>query len=283
MEAALKETKAKTNEVTGADLLLRALEKENVEVIFGYPGGAVLPIYDKLYDSKILHVLPRHEQGGIHAAEGYARVSGKPGVVIATSGPGATNIITGIADAMMDSLPLVVFTGQVATGVIGTDAFQEADILGITTPITKYNYQIREIKDIPRIIKEAFYIATSGRPGPVVIDFPKDLAAGVSAEPAEEEIHLPGYQPTTEPNFLQVRKLSEAVSRAKRPVILAGAGVLHAKASSLLKEYAEQQSYMLSTHYWGWEAFRPTMNCSLEWLGCMAAMHRTWRFIIVTC
>ncbi|WLR56158.1 acetolactate synthase large subunit [Mesobacillus subterraneus] len=242
MEAALKETKAKTSEVSGADLLLKALEKENVEVIFGYPGGAVLPIYDKLYDSNILHVLPRHEQGGIHAAEGYARISGKPGVVIATSGPGATNIITGIADAMMDSLPLVVFTGQVATGVIGTDAFQEADILGITTPITKYNYQIRDIKDIPRIIKEAFYIATSGRPGPVVIDFPKDLAAGLSAEPAEEEIHLPGYQPTTEPNFLQVRKLSEAVSRAKRPVVLAGAGVLHAKASSLLKEYAEQQN-----------------------------------------
>ncbi|WP_226677470.1 acetolactate synthase large subunit [Mesobacillus jeotgali] len=242
MEAALKETKAKTSEASGADLLLKALEKENVEVIFGYPGGAVLPIYDKLYDSKILHVLPRHEQGGIHAAEGYARISGKPGVVIATSGPGATNIITGIADAMMDSLPLVVITGQVATGVIGTDAFQEADILGITTPITKYNYQVRDIKDIPRIIKEAFYIATSGRPGPVVIDFPKDLAAGVSAEPAEEEIHLPGYQPTTEPNFLQVRKLSEAVSRAKSPVILAGAGVLHAKASSLLKEYAEQQN-----------------------------------------
>ncbi|MBS8265115.1 acetolactate synthase large subunit [Mesobacillus boroniphilus] len=242
MEAALKETKAKTSEVSGADLLLNALEKENVEVIFGYPGGAVLPIYDKLYDSKILHVLPRHEQGGIHAAEGYARISGKPGVVIATSGPGATNIITGIADAMMDSLPLVVITGQVATGVIGTDAFQEADILGITTPITKYNYQVRDIKDIPRIIREAFYIATSGRPGPVVIDFPKDLAAGVAAVPVEEEIHLPGYQPTMEPNFLQVRKLSEAVSRAKRPVILAGAGVLHAKASSLLKEYAEQQN-----------------------------------------
>lgn len=242
MEAALKDTKAKTSEISGADMLLKALEKENVEVIFGYPGGAVLPIYDKLYDSKILHVLPRHEQGGIHAAEGYARISGKPGVVIATSGPGATNIITGIADAMMDSLPLVIITGQVATGVIGTDAFQEADILGITTPITKYNYQVRDIKDIPRIIKEAFYIATSGRPGPVVIDFPKDLAAGISAEPAEEEIDLPGYQPTTEPNFLQVRKLSEAISKAKRPVILAGAGVLHGKASSLLKEYAEQQN-----------------------------------------
>jgi acetolactate synthase I/II/III large subunit len=240
-EAALKEKKPHAAGLSGADLLLKALEKENVEVIFGYPGGAVLPIYDKLYDSKILHVLPRHEQGGIHAAEGYARISGKPGVVIATSGPGATNIITGLADAMMDSLPLVVFTGQVATGVIGTDAFQEADILGITTPITKYNYQVRDVKDIPRIIKEAFYIATSGRPGPVVIDFPKDMATAAAEELPEQEISLPGYQPTIEPNFLQVRKLAEAVSRAKRPVILAGAGVLHAKASNLLKEYAEQQ------------------------------------------
>lgn len=240
-EAALKEKKSHATGPSGADLLLKALEKENVEVIFGYPGGAVLPIYDKLYDSKILHILPRHEQGGIHAAEGYARISGKPGVVIATSGPGATNIITGLADAMMDSLPLVVITGQVATGVIGSDAFQEADILGITTPITKYNYQIRDTKDIPRIIKEAFYIATSGRPGPVVIDFPKDLAAAVTEEPQEQEISLPGYQPTIEPNLLQVRKLADAVSKAKRPVILAGAGILHAKASALLKQYAEQQ------------------------------------------
>lgn len=240
-DAALKEKKPLATGLSGADLLLKALEKENVEVIFGYPGGAVLPIYDKLYDSKILHVLPRHEQGGIHAAEGYARISGKPGVVIATSGPGATNIITGLADAMMDSLPLVVITGQVATGVIGSDAFQEADILGITTPITKYNYQIRDTKDIPRIVKEAFYIATSGRPGPVVIDIPKDLAVAVTEEPQEQEISLPGYQPTIEPNLLQVRKLADAVSKAKRPVILAGAGILHAKASALLKQYAEQQ------------------------------------------
>ena len=147
LQETAQETKAtiNTKPLTGADLLLQALEKENVEFIFGYPGGAVLPIYDKIYDSKIFHVLPRHEQGGIHAAEGYARISGKPGVVIATSGPGATNIVTGLADAMMDSLPLVVFTGQVATGVIGTDAFQEADILGITTPITKYNCQIRNL------------------------------------------------------------------------------------------------------------------------------------------
>ncbi|QVY60578.1 acetolactate synthase large subunit [Cytobacillus gottheilii] len=240
--AALPEVKAEnTRSITGSDLLLDALEREGVEVIFGYPGGAVLPIYDKIYSSKILHVLPRHEQGGIHAAEGYARISGKPGVVIATSGPGATNIVTGLADAMMDSLPLVVFTGQVATGVIGTDAFQEADVLGITTPITKYNYQVRKAEDIPKIVKEAFYIASSGRPGPVLIDIPKDIAAAPAEMQEEAEIHLPGYQPTKHPNYLQIRKLIEAVSKAKKPVILAGAGVLHAKAMHALKAYAEQQ------------------------------------------
>ncbi|EIJ79080.1 acetolactate synthase catalytic subunit [Bacillus methanolicus PB1] len=240
-ETAFTKKKAEKKAMSGAELLLEALVKENVEVIFGYPGGAVLPIYDKLYDSKILHVLPRHEQGGIHAAEGYARITGKPGVVIATSGPGATNIVTGLTDAMMDSLPLVVFTGQVATGVIGTDAFQEADILGITTPITKYNYQVRNIEDIPRIVKEAFYIASSGRPGPVLIDIPKDMAASAAYVPDDVEVNLPGYQPNIQPNYLQIRKLTEAVSSAKRPVILAGAGVLHAKASEELKIYAEQQ------------------------------------------
>jgi acetolactate synthase-1/2/3 large subunit len=239
-ETALTQT-TENKEFTGADLLLKALEKENVEIIFGYPGGAVLPIYDKIYHSKITHVLPRHEQGGIHAAEGYARVSGKPGVVIVTSGPGATNIVTGLADAMMDSLPLVVFTGQVATSVIGTDAFQEADILGITTPITKYNYQIRTIEEIPRVVKEAFYIASSGRPGPVLIDIPKDIATASVVEPKEQEMNLPGYQPTTQPNYLQIRKLTEAVSSAKKPVILAGAGVLFAKASKELLQYAEHQ------------------------------------------
>ncbi|MGI8383152.1 acetolactate synthase large subunit [Robertmurraya sp. P23] len=241
-ETAFTKMKAENEPISGAELMLEALKKEQVEVIFGYPGGAVLPIYDKLYDSKILHILPRHEQGGIHAAEGYSRVTGKPGVVIATSGPGATNIITGLADAMMDSLPLVVFTGQVATGVIGTDAFQEADILGITTPITKYNYQVRSIEDIPRIVKEAFYVATSGRPGPVLIDIPKDIAAGIANVPEEQEIVLPGYQPTVQPNYLQIRKLTEAVSRAKKPVILAGAGILFAEGYEELKQYAEQQN-----------------------------------------
>ncbi|MDQ0232784.1 acetolactate synthase large subunit [Metabacillus malikii] len=230
-----------TNTMSGSLMLIEALKQEKVEVIFGYPGGAVLPIYDSLYDSGVFHVLTRHEQGGIHAAEGYARVSGKPGVVIATSGPGATNLVTGLADAMIDSLPLVVFTGQVASSVIGSDAFQEADILGVTTPITKHNYQVREVSELPRIIKEAFHIATTGRPGPVLIDIPKDIATIEGEFKYDMPINLPGYQPTSEPNYLQVRKLVEAVSRAKKPVILAGAGVLHAKASEELVKYVEQQ------------------------------------------
>ena len=226
---------------SGAEYLLNALKNQNVEVVFGYPGGAVLPIYDELYDAGIYHILTRHEQGAIHAAEGYARITGKPGVVIATSGPGATNIVTGLADAMIDSLPLVVITGQVSTAVIGSDAFQEADVLGITTPITKHNYQVRKVEDLPRIVKEAFYIASSGRPGPVLIDIPKDIATQIGETEEDPDIHLPGYQPKLKPNHLQIRKLIEAVSAAKKPVILAGAGVLHAKASEQLREYAEQQ------------------------------------------
>ncbi|PLS16902.1 acetolactate synthase, large subunit, biosynthetic type [Bacillus sp. M6-12] len=237
----LPEKKGEKTKKAGADFLMEALRKQNVEVIFGYPGGAVLPIYDKLYDAGIPHILCRHEQGSIHAAEGYARITGKPGVVIATSGPGATNIVTGLADAMIDSIPLVVFTGQVATNVIGTDAFQEADVLGITTPITKHNYQVRKPSDIPRMVKEAFYIAASGRPGPVLIDIPKDMAVLEGEAEEDPELYLPGYQPKIQPNYLQIRKLVEAVSGAKRPVILAGAGVLHAKASETLKAYAEQQ------------------------------------------
>ncbi|PLT32358.1 acetolactate synthase large subunit [Bacillus sp. V5-8f] len=240
-KAVVAEKKVGKTKKSGADFLIDGLKQQKVEVIFGYPGGAVLPIYDALYDSGVFHVLARHEQGSIHAAEGYARITGKPGVVIATSGPGATNIVTGLTDAMIDSIPLVVFTGQVGTNVIGSDAFQEADVLGITTPITKHNYQVRKPEDLPRIIKEAFYIASSGRPGPVLIDIPKDVAVLEGEAEADPEMDLPGYQPTLQPNYLQIRKLVEAVSAAKRPVILAGAGVLHAKASEQLKQYAEQQ------------------------------------------
>lgn len=246
-------------QMNGADMLIESLRRENVDVIFGYPGGAVLPIYDKLYGSGMFHVLARHEQGGIHAAEGYARISGKPGVVIATSGPGATNIVTGLADAMIDSLPLVVFTGQVASSVIGSDAFQEADVLGITMPITKHSYQVRNISDMPRIIKEAFHIATTGRPGPVLIDIPKDMAQGDGTFNYEGEIDLPGYQPTYFPNQLQVKKLTDAVAAAKKPVILAGAGVLLSKGSEELKNYAERQNI-------------PVINTLLG-LGCFPADH----------
>ncbi|WP_246861325.1 acetolactate synthase large subunit [Bacillus sp. REN3] len=241
MEAKEPMVTLETEEVNmnGADLFIQALKSEGVELLFGYPGGAVLGIYDALHRSPIKHVLARHEQGAIHAAEGYARVSGKPGVVIATSGPGATNVVTGIADAMMDSLPLVIFTGQVASQVIGTDAFQEADVVGMTAPITKQNYQVRRIEDLPRIVKEAFHLATTGRPGPVLVDIPKDLTALQTSYLPEAELHLPGYRPRVHPDPLQVDRLLEAIQDSRRPVILAGAGVLHAKASEELLAFAE--------------------------------------------
>lgn len=228
--------------LTGADLLINALVEAKVEKVFGYPGGAVLPIYDAMFrhDFPFDHIFCRHEQGTIHAAEGYARVTGKPGVVLATSGPGATNLITGITDAMMDSLPLVIITGQVGQSVIGTDAFQEADVLGITTPITKYNYQVQDIRDLPRIVNEAFYIATTGRPGPVLIDIPKNIAAEITTGVYDNSFHLPGYQPTMKPNPLQIQKLGKLIGEAERPVLLAGAGILLSDASEELMHFVEK-------------------------------------------
>jgi acetolactate synthase I/II/III large subunit len=260
---------------TGADLLLELLINEGVDTLFGYPGGAVLPIYDAIYkvQGQINHILFRHEQGSIHAAEGYARITGKPGVVIATSGPGATNLVTGIADAMMDSLPLVIFTGQVTRNVIGTDAFQEADIMAITTPITKHNYQVQSISDLPRVVKEAFHIASTGRPGPVVIDVPKDISQGVSYEETNDvKFHLPGYQPTTKPNPLQIKKLAEALARSEKPVILAGAGVLHGKASNELTEFAVKHNLPVTTTLLGLGSFPGDSPLSLG----MAGMHGTY-------
>ncbi|MCL6587311.1 MAG: acetolactate synthase large subunit [Anoxybacillus sp.] len=268
----VEEQRKQRTKMSGALMLIEALKAEKVEVIFGYPGGAVLPIYDKLYDSGLFHVLTRHEQGAIHAAEGYARISGKPGVVIATSGPGATNIVTGLTDAMMDSIPLVVFTGQVASNVIGSDAFQEADVLGITMPITKHSYQVRDIQELPRIIKEAFHIATTGRPGPVLIDIPKDMTTVEGEFDYEQDVHLPGYQPTVHPNHLQIRKLVEAVSQAKKPVILAGAGVLHANASNELRQYAEQQNIPVIHTLLGLGGFPANHPLFLG----MAGMHGTY-------
>lgn len=260
---------------TGADLLIDLLINGGVDMLFGYPGGAVLPIYDAIYKAKgkIEHVLFRHEQGSIHAAEGYARITGKPGVVIATSGPGATNLVTGIADAMMDSLPLVIFTGQVGQSVIGTDAFQEADIVGITTPITKHNYQVQSIADLPRIVKEAFHIASTGRPGPVLVDVPKNISAGVlPGKPNDGEFSLPGYQPTTKPNPLQIKKLAEALGNARKPVILAGAGILHAKASTELAELVEKHKLPVATTLLGLGSFPGNHPLSLG----MAGMHGTY-------
>ena len=257
---------------TGADVLIQALTNEGVDLIFGYPGGAVLPIYDAIYRASMNHILTRHEQGAVHAAEGYARVSGKPGVVIATSGPGATNLVTGIADAMMDSLPLVVFTGQVARNVIGTDAFQESDIVGITTPITKHNYQVQDIRDLPRIVKEAFHIATTGRPGPVVVDIPKDISSEIVEIPLDAEISLPGYQPNYEPNFLQIHKLIDAVQNAKKPVILAGAGILHSGASEELLAFAEKWRIPVANTLLGLGGFPASHPLFLG----MAGMHGTY-------
>ncbi|OZS79074.1 acetolactate synthase, large subunit, biosynthetic type [Tetzosporium hominis] len=264
----------KTVQLSGADLLIELLHEQQVELLFGYPGGAVLPIYDALYRNPIPHILARHEQGAIHAAEGYARVSGKPGVVIATSGPGATNLVTGIADAMMDSLPLVVFTGQVASTVIGTDAFQEADVLGITQPITKHNYQVKDARDLPRIVREAFHIASTGRPGPVLIDVPKNLAADTvqQLDWTVHPVNLPGYQPTTEPNFLQIQKLADAMNQAVKPLFLIGAGVLAAKGTDELATLLEQSGVPAVSTLLGLGAVRDNHP---RYLG-MAGMHGTY-------
>ncbi|QQE77676.1 acetolactate synthase large subunit [Alicyclobacillus sp. SO9] len=266
------EKKSERTTLDGSHMLLESLRRESVEVVFGYPGGAMLNVYDALYDGGISHILSRHEQGSIHAAEGYARVTGKPGVVLATSGPGATNLVTGLADAMMDSLPLVVFTAQVATTVIGSDAFQEASVVGITMPITKHNYQVRDVEQLPRTIKEAFHIATHGRPGPVLIDLPKDISAAEGKFDYDKPVQLRGYQPTTVPHRLQIRKLSNAIRQAQRPVILAGAGVLHAKASEELLQFAEFYGIPVVNTLLGLGAFPGGHSL---WLG-MGGMHGTY-------
>ena len=222
---------------SGSELLVDSLANEGVDFIFGYPGGAVLPLYDTFYEGKIEHILARHEQGATHAAEGYARVSGKTGVVVVTSGPGATNAITGIADAYSDSLPLVVITGQVATAGIGKDAFQEADLLSMTTPITKHNYQIKNVNEIPKVLHEAFHIANSGRKGPVVIDFPKDMGILSTNVDVSNELDLPGYSVPNKPDKTEIQKLRDYLKTSKKPIVLSGAGINHAKANEVLTEF----------------------------------------------
>jgi acetolactate synthase I/II/III large subunit len=226
-------------ELTGAQALIRSLESEGVEVVFGLPGGAILPVYDPIIDSSIRHILVRHEQGAGHAAEGYAQATGRPGVAIVTSGPGATNIVTALADAYMDSIPLVVITGQVATAAIGTDAFQEVDTTGITMSVTKHNWLVTDANDIPRIVKEAFHVATTGRPGPVVIDFPKDVANAPMTWYWPDHVDLPGYSAERTITPESIAAAVELICAAKRPVAYVGGGVLKAEASEALQAFID--------------------------------------------
>ncbi|PSK97501.1 acetolactate synthase large subunit [Murinocardiopsis flavida] len=229
-----------TEQMTGAQSLIRSLEHAGVDVVFGIPGGAILPAYDPLYDSgKVRHILMRHEQGAGHAAEGYAYATGRPGVCMATSGPGATNLVTPLADAHMDSVPMVAITGQVAAPSIGTDAFQEADICGITMPITKHNFLVREAADIPRTIAEAFHIASTGRPGPVLVDIAKSALQAATRFAWPQRLDLPGYRPVTKPHGKQVREAARMIAEAKRPVLYVGGGVLKAGAYQELRVLAE--------------------------------------------
>ncbi len=256
----------------GAEVLLHCLQEEEVEVIFGYPGGAVLPIYDALYASDIKHVLVRHEQGAAHAADGYARATGKVGVCLATSGPGATNLVTGIATAYMDSIPMVAFTGQVPTPLIGRDAFQEADITGITLPITKHNYLVQHSRDLARVVKEAFHLARTNRPGPVVVDLPRDIMAR-EVDPSEQqaEIGLKGYRVVRNCNMGQVLLAVNAIEKAERPVIYAGGGVIGSNASETLQELALKRDIPVTTTLMGVGCFPETHHLSLGMLG----MHGT--------
>src|SRR5689334_5940672 len=222
---------------TGAEIIWKCLEREGVKHVFGYPGGAILPAYDALQHSSIHHVLVRHEQGAAHMADGYARASGKVGVAVATSGPGATNLVTGIANAMMDSIPMVCVTGQVPSTLIGSDAFQETDFTGVTLPITKHNFLVTRVQDIMPAIKQAFYIASSGRPGPVVVDITKDAQnASCEYQYDPSPVRLPGYRPERQPLPEELKEAAEMISEAKRPIIFCGHGVIEANATSLLLE-----------------------------------------------
>ncbi len=242
--------------MTVAEALVQCLERENVQVVFGYPGGAILPVYDALYHStKIKHVLVRHEQGAVHAAEGYSRVSGKVGVCIATSGPGATNLVTGIANAYMDSVPLVLFTGQVPTAQIGTDSFQELDITGITMPITKHNYLLKDPQKLAVVVKNAFHIASTGRPGPVLIDIPKDVAQATVSFKYPSTVHLRGYKPTYKGHPSQIAEIAKLIAKARRPVIYAGGGILASNASEDLLEFAEAISAPVTNTFMGLAGF----------------------------
>lgn len=260
-------------ELTGAQILLESLKKEGVDVLFGYPGGAVIDIYDELpRHPELKHVLVRHEQGAVHAADGYARASGKVGCCLVTSGPGATNTVTGIATAYCDSIPLVVFTGQVPTQRIGNDAFQEVDIVGITRPCTKHNFLVKDVRNLAKTIRQAFYLARSGRPGPVLVDLPKDIMQARTEFVWPEDIFMRSYNPTYKPNLNQLRRTAEELAKARKPIILAGGGVIMANASEVLCELAHELNIPVATTLMGLGAF--PANGDL-WLG-MVGMHGTY-------
>ncbi len=262
-----------TNEITGAEIFVRCLMEENVEYIFGYPGGAVIGVYDAMHDmSNIKHILTRHEQGAVHAAEGYAKATGKVGVVIVTSGPGATNTVTGIADAHMDSVPLVVFTGQVATNLIGNDAFQEADIIGITRSITKHNFLVTDVRDLAWTIKAAFYIASTGRPGPVVVDMPKDVMASTASFSYPKEVKLRGYRPFYFGHMGQINKAVEIINSSKKPVLYVGGGVINSNAAKEVYNLAKKLNAPVAMTLMGLGSVPGDDRLSLGMLG----MHGTW-------
>ena len=265
-------------ELTGAEILLKSLKDEGVTTLFGYPGAVILDIYDNLENSGIQHVLVRHEQGAVHAADGYARASGRVGVCLVTSGPGATNTVTGLAAAYMDSIPVVVFSGQVPTHLIGNDAFQEVDIVGITRPCVKHNYLVSRTEDLARIIKEAFHIARSGRPGPVLIDLPKNVLQNKIAYEKPGRVALKSYNPTYKPNKKQLKKVVELIKEAKRPVILAGGGIILSQAAKELRALAQRANIPVTATLMGLGAYPGTDPL---WLG-MLGMHGTYRANMVT-
>ena len=257
--------------MTGAEILMESLKKEKVEVMFGYPGGSVLPIFDKIFDAPFKFILTRHEQGAAHMADGYARATGKVGVCIATSGPGATNLVTGIATAYMDSIPMVAITGQVKTFLIGNDAFQEADVVGITRPITKHNYLVKDVRELAKVVQEAFHIARSGRPGPVVIDIPVDVQQHEADFHYPKEAYIRSYKPTYKGHIGQIKKAAKVISNSKQPIIYAGGGVIISEASKELYELATKAHIPVTTTLLGLGGFPETHELSLGMLG----MHGT--------
>ena len=260
-------------EITGGQILMQTLVDEKVDVIFGFPGGAVIEIYDELAKTDIQHVLVRHEQGAVHAADGYARASGKVGVCLVTSGPGATNTVTGIASAYSDSIPLVVITGQVPTQLIGNDAFQEVDIVGITRPCTKHNYLVNDVADIARVMREAFYLARTGRPGPVLVDIPKNVVSAKTRYKPVPQVRMKSYNPTYSPNKKQLKKVAKLVREAQRPVIFAGGGIILSDASQELTAFARKTHIPVTASLMGLGGFPATDPL---WLG-MIGMHGTYR------